>query len=342
MKCTLGYATLFAAALIVSLLCAVATGTEHVEFRTVADTILAGVTGSVPEDVNPSDYRIVWQLRVPRALMALLVGGGLAIIGVAMQTLVRNPLAEPYILGISSGASAGMSLFYLGVLPSVLGGYLSGSAAGFLGGLLSITIVYLVARTGNSVSVSRLLLAGIAMSSLMGAISSFVTFASPDPGKLRAVLFLLLGSLHGSSWADLAAPAVVTAGGLATLGFLARPLDALLLGEEPAASLGVSVEHAKKLLILLAALVTGTLVAAAGPIGFVGLIVPHGVRALTGVTHRRLVPFSFAAGGIFLIWADLLARVVLPSQDLPVGIVTAICGVPFFLYLLRRQRYSFG
>lgn len=342
MKRTSVLAVLVGALFLVSLFCAVAIGTEKVGLASVWDALASGIRGAEPIVASGSDFRIVWLLRVPRALMAVIVGGGLAVIGVAMQTLVRNPLAEPYILGISSGASAGMSLFYLGSLPTFPGAYVTGSVAGFLGGLVSITIVYLVARTGRTVSVSRLLLAGIAMSSLMGAISSFITFASPDPGKLRAVLFLLLGSLHGSSWQDLLAPALATFAALVLLSALARPLDAMLLGEESAASLGVSVEAAKKLLILLAALVTGTLVAASGPIGFVGLIVPHAVRTLTGVTHRRLLPLSFAAGGVFLMWADLLARIVLPSQDLPVGIVTALCGVPFFLYLLRRQQYSFG
>jgi iron complex transport system permease protein len=334
--------TLVVVGLVASFFLAVALGAERVPFRNVIDVLASALTDAALRSTSEVDYRIVWLLRVPRALTAVVIGGGLAVIGVAMQTLVRNPLAEPYILGISSGASAGLSLFFLGVLPPILGTALTGSLAGFAGGIVSITIVYLVARTGRTVSVSRLLLAGIAMSSLMGAISSFITFASPDPGKLRAVLFLLLGSLHGASWVGLAAPTIAALGALVALTLLARPLDALLLGEEPAASLGVSVEAVKRLLILLAALVTGTLVAAAGPIGFVGLIVPHAVRSFTGVTHRRLLPLSFAAGGTFLLWSDLAARVVLPSQDLPVGIVTALCGVPFFLYLLRRQRYVFG
>lgn len=327
--------------LLLSLLAAVAYGAEHVAFGDVIRA-LARAAGTDQPELTEVDFRIVWLLRMPRALLALLVGGGLALIGVAMQTLVRNPLAEPYILGISSGASAGLSLFFMGALPPVLGSLLTAPIAGFLGGLISITVVYLVARRGPTVSVSRLLLAGIAMSSLMGAISAFVTFASPDPGKLRAVLFLLLGTLNAASWGHLSVPAVVTILGLLTLMALSRPLDALLLGEEPAASLGVEVEQAKRILVLLAALVTGTLVAAAGPIGFVGLIVPHAVRTFTGVTHRRLAPLSFVAGGIFLLWADLLARTMLPGQDLPVGIVTALCGVPFFLYLLRSRDYAFG
>ena len=299
---------------------------------------LLGLDGSI----DPIRDRIVWQLRLPRALLACLVGGGLSIIGVAMQTLVRNPLAEPYILGISSGASAGASLFYLGFLPPLLSKTLTMPLAAFLGGLASITLVYLVAREGPRVSVARLLLAGVAMSALMAALTSFITFSSPDPDKLRAVLFWLLGSLNGTRWEQLPIPALATGVGLGALLAMARPLDAMLVGEEPAQSLGMPVEALKRGLIVLAALVTGTLVAVSGAIGFVGLIVPHAVRLLVGVPHRRLLPLSFLTGAIFLCWADVAARTLLPAQELPVGILTALCGVPFFLVLLRRRSYHFG
>jgi len=286
--------------------------------------------------------RIVWQLRMPRVLLALLVGGGLSIIGVAMQTLVRNPLAEPYILGISSGAAAGAALFFLGFLPPLLSQTLSLPLAAFIGGLLSITVVYMVARTGSRVSVARLLLAGVAMSSFMAAITAFVTYASPNPQKLQAVLFWLLGSFSSTHWDLLPLPAIVTGGGLLLMIGLSRTLDAMLMGDEPAHSLGVPVEATKRLLIVLAALVTGILVASSGAIGFVGLIVPHAVRTVVGVTHRRLVPLSFLAGALFLLWADVAARVLLPAEELPVGVITAFCGVPFFLVLLRRSEYGFG
>ncbi len=286
--------------------------------------------------------RIVWQLRMPRVLLALLVGGGLSIIGVAMQTLVRNPLAEPYILGISSGAAAGAALFFLGFLPPLLSQTLSLPLAAFIGGLLSITVVYMVARTGSRVSVARLLLAGVAMSSFMAAITAFVTYASPNPQKLQAVLFWLLGSFSSTHWDLLPLPAIVTGGGLLLMIGLARTLDAMLMGDEPAHSLGVPVEATKRLLIVLAALVTGILVASSGAIGFVGLIVPHAVRSVVGVTHRRLVPLSFLAGALFLLWADIAARVLLPGEELPVAVITAVCGVPFFLVLLRRSEYGFG
>jgi iron complex transport system permease protein len=291
---------------------------------------------------DPIAERIIWQLRLPRVLLASITGGGLAIVGVAMQTLVRNPLAEPYILGLSSGASAGASLFYLGLLPPLLSRTLSMPLAAFLGALLTLTLVYLVARQNGTLSISRLLLGGVAISALMASVTSFVTFASPNPDKLRAVLFWLLGSFSGARWSLLPLPVLAAIFGFLGLLILARPMDLLLLGEESAAQLGLSVEWTKRLLILLAALVTGTLVSFSGIIGFVGLIVPHAVRALVGVPHRRVVPLSFLLGAIFLVWADLVARLLLPGTELPVGVVTALCGVPFFLVLLRRSPYRFG
>jgi iron complex transport system permease protein len=291
---------------------------------------------------DPAVDAIVWQIRLPRVLLSLVVGGGLAIVGVAMQALVRNPLAEPYILGLSGGAAAGASTFYLGYLPGFLLATLTLPLAAFLGGLATITVVYMVARTGSRLSVTRLLLAGVAMSALMASITSFVLLVSPEPNRMRAVLFWLMGSFSGTRWSMLGIPTVTTFAGMLVLVGLARPLDALLLGEDPARALGIPVERLKHLLIVLSALLTGVLVAYSGAIGFVGLIVPHAVRSVVGVSHRRVIPLSFVVGGIFLMWADLFARSTLHGQDLPVGIATAVAGVPFFLVLLRSHRYPFG
>ncbi len=339
MNRSLGVGLVLCVLILVSVGAAVAVGSAAVAPGDVYRVLWSYVSGETPDTVTA---RIVWELRLPRALLALAVGGGLSIIGVAMQTLVRNPLAEPYILGISTGATAGASLFYLGFLPPLLSRALSMPLAAFLGGLASITLVYLVARKGRVLMVTRLLLAGVAMSALMASITSFVTLASPEPDKLRAVLFWLLGSLSGAHWAMLPLPAATSVLGLLVLTGLARPLDAMLTGETAAHSLGVPVEALKRVLIVLAALVTGTLVAASGAIGFVGLIVPHAVRLMVGVSHQRLVPLSFLAGALFLLWADVAARSILPGQELPVGILTAVCGVPFFLALLRRGSYRFG
>lgn len=291
---------------------------------------------------DPTVDRIVWRIRMPRILMALVVGGGLSIVGVAMQTLVRNPLAEPYILGVSSGASAGASLYFLGFLPAVLTQALTLPLAAFLGALLAMWAVFVVARTGPVLSTGRLLLAGVAVGALLASVTSFATFASPNPQKLQTVLFWLLGSFAGARWDALLIPTLASLAGVGILLGMARPMDAMLLGEEPAHSLGVSVERLKRILIILTAAVTGMMVASAGVIGFVGLIVPHSVRAIVGVTHRRVLPFSFLTGAIFLLWVDVAARTILEGQELPIGVLTALCGAPFFLVLLRRTPYGFS
>jgi iron complex transport system permease protein len=319
---------------------AVAVGSGALRTGTVLSIMIEALTGS-PHSAPPQIVAIVLDLRLPRAIAAYAVGAGLSVVGVAMQSLVRNPLAEPYVLGISGGASAGASLFYMGFLPPVIAAWLNLPLAAFLGALLSISIVYMIARSGSGLSVSRLLLSGVAMASLMGAVSSFVMFASPDADRLQAVLFWLLGSLSGTTWSDLPIAVPATTVGTVILLFLSRPMDALLLGEEPARGLGVDVEILKKALIVLSALLTGVLVAISGAIGFVGLIVPHIARSFVGVSHRYVIPVSFLAGGLFLVIADVLAQVVLQGVQLPVGILTAITGVPFFLYLLRRSDYRF-
>ncbi|MEM8600612.1 MAG: iron ABC transporter permease [Bacteroidota bacterium] len=300
----------------------------------VLDALVARVTGSPPSD--PTASTIVWSLRLPRVLLAFAVGGGLAVVGVGMQALVRNPLAEPYLLGVSSGASAGASLFYLGFLPPVFSTALSLPLAAFVGALVAMGLVVLVAREGGYLPTARLLLAGVALSALFAAVTAFVTFASPDANRMRAVLFWLLGSFSGAQWDTLWLPLAAALVGTALLWVTARPLDALLTGEDAARALGVPVEGIKWGLIVWSALVTGVLVAAAGVVGFVGLIVPHAVRFVVGVSHQHVIPVAFLAGGTFLIVADLAARTLLEFQELPVGVLTALCGVPFFLWLLRR------
>ncbi len=280
---------------------------------------------------------IVWQLRMPRVVLAAVVGGGLAVVGVAMQALVRNPLADPYLLGASSGASAGASLFFLGFIPPVVARSLSMPLAAVAGAWIAVATVVAVSRKGGALEPARLLLTGVAVSALLGSVTAFVTFASPDPDKLRAVLFWLLGSFAAATWSAVWIPLAASLGAGGLLWTLARPLDLLTTGEEAAAALGVPVERLKGALVLITAVATGAAVAASGVVGFVGLVVPHAVRMVVGPSHRRLVPLAFAAGAAFLVLADLAARTVLAGQELPVGVLTAICGVPFFLALMRRS-----
>ena len=328
--------------LLPTVLAGIALGSTDVAFIDALHVLGSHLNPFAPPPPDPILDKIIWDVRTPRVLLAFVVGGGLSIAGVVMQTLVRNPLAEPYILGISSGASAGASLFYLGFLPPVLSLALTLPLAAFLGGLLTMLLVYLIARRNAHIEITRLLLAGVALSSLMGAVSTLATFASPELEKMKTVMFWLLGSFSGSRWDAVLLPFGVCAASMLLLVGFARPLDALLLGEEPAGYLGLPVVRFQQGLMVIAALVTGVLVAAAGAIGFVGLIVPHAVRSQTGIRHDRLVPVAFLAGGVFMVWADLLARTLFAPHELPIGVVTAICGVPFFLVLLRRSPYRFG
>ncbi|MBB5640693.1 FecCD family ABC transporter permease [Cryobacterium roopkundense] len=277
----------------------------------------------------------VWQFRLPRVLMALLAGGGLALAGTLMQAVVRNPLAEPYILGVSAGAGVGAVLVI--VLGSAVVGGLTLQAAAFGGALVATTAVYLFARQRGAISPTRLILAGVALGSLFSAITSYLTITT-DAQNVFSVLFFLLGSVSAVTMNQLAAPAVVLAVVLLLALTQGRSLNALLMGDEAATSLGVSVQRLRGGLLVATALLTGTIVSVAGGIGFVGLVIPHVCRILVGSDHRRMLPAAVLAGGLFLALADLLARTVAAPTEIPLGILTALVGAPFFLWLMRRKR----
>ena len=285
---------------------------------------------------------ILGQIRLPRTLLGLAVGGVLALSGVAMQGLFRNPLADPALVGVSSGASLGAAIAIvggvaLGGLPEFLGPYLLSFCA-FVGGLAVTALVYRVGRRNGQTHVGVMLLAGIALTALAGSIVGFFTYLADD-ATLRTLTFWNLGSLNGASYARLWPLLVVTAGVALWLPRRAKALNALLLGESEAGHLGINVEGLKRELVLCTALGVGAAVAAAGMISFVGLVVPHLVRLLAGPDHRVLLPASVLAGATLLLFADLIARLALAPAELPIGIVTAFLGAPFFLYLLLRGRH---
>ncbi len=333
------FALVLALAFIAAFLAAVAIGSEAIPFRqvvrTLADRMMGGPTTSSLAST------IIVDIRLPRALLAVATGGGLAVAGAGMQALVRNPLAEPFILGVSGGASVGAVIVFLGFIPILASNILALPFSAFLGGLVAVLLVYAVARKDGTVSAARLLLAGVAMSALMGAITTYLVYSAPDPNKIRSILFWLLGSFNTASWTTVWIPLSASVVATAVLWSFSRQLDALLLGEEHAATLGISTERLKKLIVAVTAFVTGSIVAFTGTIGFVGLIVPHVVRMVTGTGHRSLLPVSFVVGACFLLVVDTASRSWLPVQ-LPIGVVTAILGVPFFLVLLRRAEYQFG
>jgi len=275
---------------------------------------------------------IVWELRLPRVLTAAAVGAGLALAGAVMQSLTRNPLADPYLLGLSSGASLGA------VAVLVVGVSLLLPVAGFAGALLALVATLALARTGGTLTPSRAVLAGLAVSQLCAALTSLVIFWTATGDSYREILSWLLGSLAGSTWQSVAIAGVaVLVVGAVVLTQGVR-LDAFAFGDTAAAALGIDVDRTRWVLMTLVALLTGAMVAVSGAIGFVGLVLPHAVVALTGPAHRRLLPVAALAGAVFLVWADTLARTVFDPRELPVGIVTAIVGVPVFAVLLRRRQ----
>jgi iron complex transport system permease protein len=274
---------------------------------------------------------------VPRVLLAAVVGAALALSGAALQALVRNVLAEPYLLGVSAGASTGAALTLLfGIGASVGAGALTGSA--FLGALAATAVVFALAVRGGKITSVRLLLAGVAVGYVLNAATSFLIFASDTPEGARAVLFWLLGSMTRASWLSLAiaSPIVITA--FVILVFMARKLDALTIGDDTAHTLGGSPTRIRAQGLVVVALCVGAAVAVSGGIGFVGLIVPHVARLLVGGVHRRLLPVAAVLGASFLIWSDVAARMIFVPRELPLGIITAVAGGPFLIFLVRQVR----
>ncbi|GAB5534908.1 MAG: iron ABC transporter permease [Rubricoccaceae bacterium] len=279
---------------------------------------------------------VLLSIRLPRVLMGIVVGAGLAMSGAVLQGLFRNPLADPGLVGVSSGAALGAaSAIVLGA--AAFFGPASIALLAFGVGLATTLIVYRIATRGNRTSVTTMLLAGIAVNALCGAaVGALVLFA--DDGQLRDLTFWTLGSLGGATWATLGVTTLLVGVALVASPWLARALDAMLLGESEARHLGIRTERVKKASVILAALAAAAATAAAGLIGFVGLVAPHIIRLILGPGHRALLPGAALMGALLLVSADLVARLVLQPVEVPIGIVTASIGAPFFLWLLLRER----
>ncbi|MAQ93413.1 MAG: heme ABC transporter permease [Rhodothermaceae bacterium] len=328
------------AALIVA--CVISVGVGAV--RVPPSAVLAALAGALGLDVaggTAQQEAVLLAIRLPRVLLGVLVGAGLAVSGALMQGLFRNPLADPGLVGVSSGAALGAATAIVlastvGVTALALGPALVALAA-FAGGLATTAVVYRIATRGGRTSVATMLLAGIAVNALCGAsVGVLVLFA--DDGQLRDLTFWTLGSLGGATWGTLAVVAPLIGAVVLAAPRLARPLNALLLGEAEAGHLGVRTERVKGLVVVGSALAVGVATAAAGLVGFIGLVAPHLVRLGLGPDHRALLPASALTGALLLVAADLLARTVLAPVEVPIGIVTALAGAPFFLWLLLRQR----
>ena len=285
---------------------------------------------------NETHSTILWSIRLPRTALIAMVGAALAGSGSAYQGLFRNPLADPYLIGVASGAGLGAVLAMTIQWPTASLGLISIPAIAFAASLLTVLLVYLFARVGAEVPTTNLILAGVAVSSFTGALTSYLMMRST--GELRSALSWLLGGVSLTGWSSILALTPYLALGLITLCLSGHALNLLQFGDEQATQLGLDTRRARLIIIVAASLTTAAAVSFAGIIGFIGLIVPHVVRIFWGADYRRLIPLSILTGAGALLLADVLARVLLAPQELPVGIVTALAGAPFFLWVLRRSR----
>lgn len=327
-----------------SIISAVALGPVMIHPLTVWEIAVSHVPllgGATNGGWTAAQHNIVWEIRIPRVLLGALVGSGLALAGTGIQALVRNSLADPYIFGVSSGASVGATLVILFGVFDLFGEYALSFAA-FLGALLTVILVFFLAQVAGRISTTRLLLSGIALSMILSAVTNFIVISAPDDEKIRSALFWMMGSLVGANWRQLPIVVIAVAITFIFLFFQSRSLNLLLMGEETAATLGLNINIFRKVLIVIISLLTGVLVSVSGAIGFVGLMIPHIVRLLVGSDHKKVLLISLFLGAIFMIWADVGARLVLAPEELPIGVVTALCGGPFFIWLLRKSAYSFG
>ncbi len=317
-------------AVFITFIIALAIGSTNIPFGKV-------IRSMISEDPDLARYRIIIrQIRLPRILLSFMVGAGLGIAGVVFQGIIRNPMVDPYIVGISAGAGTAVtfaivfnlsfSILYFNTIPLFA----------FIGALLTVILVYNLAKTKNKIPVMTFLLAGVATAFILDAARSLVMVLGTQ--DIQQVVFWLMGSLSGSSWGDITMILPYYLLGMLPIVLYINDLNLILLGEENAHHLGVEVERVKKLLIVGATLVTASVVSVSGGIGFIGLVIPHIGRMLIGPDHKKLMPLAGILGGIFLVISDMLARSIMPPMEIPVGIITALAGGPYFIYLLRKRK----
>ncbi|RDD87116.1 iron ABC transporter permease [Streptomyces parvulus] len=327
--------------LLASVVVAIGLGPAVVTPAETARHLWAALTGGRIGADEVTTYQIIWQIRTPRVLLAALVGAGLSAVGVAIQAMVRNALADPFVLGVSSGASVGaVAVTVTGGLAAL--GIYAVSAGAFAGALAASLLVYAASATRGALSPLRLVLTGVAMSLGFQAVMSLIVYFAPDSEATSMVLYWTMGSFGAATWGALPVVAVVVVGGVVALHRHGRVMDVLALGDETAASLGVGPDRQRRRLLVLVSLVTGVMVAVSGAIAFVGLVMPHVVRMLVGATHARVLAVAPLAGAVFMVWVDLAARTVVAPRELPLGVITALVGVPVFIALMRRKGYTFG
>ncbi|WP_369217265.1 FecCD family ABC transporter permease [Streptomyces flavofungini] len=327
--------------LLVSVVVAIGLGAALVPPVQTARYLWAALSGGRIAADDLTTYQIIWQIRTPRVLLAALVGAGLSAVGVAIQAMVRNALADPFVLGVSSGASVGaVGVTVTGGLAAL--GVYAVSAGAFAGALIASFLVYMASASRGVLSPLRLVLTGVAMSLGFQALMSVIIYFAPDSEATGMVLYWTMGSFGAASWGALPVVAAAVLLGLAVLYRHGRALDVLALGDETAASLGVSADRRRRSLLVVVSLMTGVMVAVSGAISFVGLVMPHLVRMVVGAGHARVLAVAPLVGAVFMVWVDLLSRTVVAPRELPLGVITALVGVPVFITLMRRKGHVFG
>lgn len=331
---------LLATILAISAVATLAIGSLPIAWTTIIDIVTSKLSGAVlPATISPLHSDIIWLIRLPRILLAIIAGASLALCGTIMQAAVQNPLAEPYLLGVSSGASLGAAVIILFGNTISLAGF--GIAAGaFVGAAAAALFVLLLAGSGRSMSTVKIILAGTAANALAIALTNLLMYLSNNADSVRTITFWTMGSLAAAKWDTLSWPALGCL--LFSAYFLtqSRSLNSLLLGEESAVALGIPLTKIRRTYILLCAGMTALIVSACGVFAFVGLLIPHAIRACVGADHSILTPASLLGGSIFLLWGDAFARTLLPGGELPIGVLTSLLGAPFFLFTLYRQTHS--
>jgi iron complex transport system permease protein len=329
------------AALLLALVC-LQLGTQYVGLGRIAEVLASTFAGWVggKETLDMTGV-ILLHVRLPRIFLGFLVGGCLASVGVALQALLRNPLADPYVLGVSSGAALGVAVAVLFGIGTTVLALWALPVCGFLGGLLALLVVYRMAVTYDRLPIHSVLLAGVILNAIFSALIMFIT-SIMDPNRSFGMMAWLMGSLQAPAFPALAALSIYLFAGLALLFKQIRLLNILAMGEESARSLGIDTERTKRFIFVISALLTGAVVSVSGMIGFIGMVIPHAVRLVVGADHRVLLPASALVGGMFLMAADTIARTAFVPSEVPVGIITALAGGPFFVYLLvwRKDRLA--
>lgn len=327
---------LLLAGLVFSILASITFGNADISIKEVYSVIFYELfhIDSLSAYASGAVHDVVWLIRFPRILLALAVGMGLSVCGVVMQALVKNPLADPYVLGVSSGAYLGAALaIVLGI-----GSFLGDNAVGVLA---SFSVLGISSMGGRS-NAGKLILAGMAISSVCSAFANFLIYMAQDKNATSEITFWSMGSLASAEWDNIAVFLPLMLLICVIFWTQSRSLNLMLLGDDTAITLGTDLRRTRIIYMTLAALLVGFAVCAAGMIGFVGLIIPHAVRMIFGTDHRRLIPLSALVGAIFLIWADVACRVILPNAELPIGILVSLIGAPCFIYLMARKSYGFG